>query len=103
MSRIHVIREHRIGLAAARAEIDRIAQRVQEEFGAHYDWDGDTLNFARPGVSGHITVTDDAIDLFIQLGLLLTPMRHHIEERIVGKIDRALARYHAACDDRTDA
>jgi putative polyhydroxyalkanoate system protein len=98
MAKIHVTREHQLGLEAARAEIERIAQRVQDEFGADYCWEDDTLEFSRPGVSGHITVSDDTIDLTIKLGLLLAPMKHQIEERIVAKIDRAIARYHDTDD-----
>jgi putative polyhydroxyalkanoate system protein len=93
MSKIHVTREHQLGLDAARAEIERIAQRVQDEYGADYCWQDDTLEFHRSGVSGHITVSDDTIDLTIKLGLLFAPMKHQIEERIVAKIDRAIERY----------
>ena len=46
MSKIHIIRSHQLGLEAARVEVERIAQRVQEEFGAAYAWDGDTLRFS---------------------------------------------------------
>jgi putative polyhydroxyalkanoate system protein len=92
MAKIHVTREHGLGVEAARAEIERIAQRVQEEFGADYCWQDDTLEFSRSGVSGYITVSDDTIDLTIKLGLLLAPMKHQIEERIVAKIDRAIER-----------
>jgi putative polyhydroxyalkanoate system protein len=95
MAKIHVTREHQIGLNAARAEVERIAQRIQDEYGADYCWEGDTLEFSRPGVSGHIVVTDNSIDLTIKLGLLLAPMKHQIEERIVAKIDRALDAHHA--------
>lgn len=95
MAKIHVTREHQIGLNAARAEVERIAQRIQDEYGADYCWEGDTLAFSRPGVSGHIVVTDNSIDLSIKLGLLLAPMKHQIEERIVAKIDRALDAHHA--------
>jgi len=99
MAKIHVTREHQIGLDAARAEVERIAQRIQDEYGADYCWEGDTLEFSRPGVSGHIVVTDNSIDLSIKLGLLLAPMKHQIEERIVAKIDRALDVHHADNDD----
>jgi putative polyhydroxyalkanoate system protein len=95
MSKIHVTRSHSIGLEGAREEVERIAQRVQEEFGADYAWDGDTLHFSRSGVHGRITVTEDSLDLTIKLGLLLTAMKGQIEERIVQKIDQRLARHQA--------
>ncbi|MCF7992306.1 MAG: polyhydroxyalkanoic acid system family protein [Thiohalocapsa sp.] len=92
MSIIRVSRDHNLGLDAARTEIERIAKRVEDDFGAQCSWDGDSLHFSRPGVSGHITVTADALDLTIRLGLLMSAMKGQIEQKIVAKIDDALAR-----------
>ncbi|MGB5736917.1 MAG: polyhydroxyalkanoic acid system family protein [Thiohalocapsa sp.] len=92
MSKIHVTRNHALGLEAARVEVERIAQRIQDEFGADYVWDGDTLRFSRSGVSGHISVTATSLELIIQLGLLLSAMKGQIEQKIVTKIDQKLAR-----------
>lgn len=93
MSNIHITRNHRLGLEAARVEVERIAQRVQEEFGADYAWHGDTLRFSRSGVSGHISITADGLELIIKLGLLLSAMQGQIERKLVTKIDQRLARH----------
>jgi len=93
MSKIHITRNHRLGLDAARVEVERIAQRVQEDYGAEYAWDGDTLRFARSGVSGYISITADGLELIIKLGLLLSAMRGEIERKLTTKIDRRLARH----------
>ncbi|KAA6186927.1 polyhydroxyalkanoic acid system protein [Thiohalocapsa marina] len=93
MSNIRVTREHRLGLELARQEVERIAQRVHADFGAEYAWEGDTLSFARTGISGLITVTDDCLELDIKLGFLLSALRGQIEHGIVSKIDERLARY----------
>jgi putative polyhydroxyalkanoate system protein len=93
MSHIHVARPHHLGLDAARAEVERIAARVRDEYGADYHWDGDVLHFKRSGISGRIAVADDSMDLTIKLGILLTAMKGQIEDRLTRKIDEALARY----------
>jgi len=93
MSVIRVTRTHNFGIESARAEVERIAQRVQEDYGADYCWNGDTLEFSRSGVSGQIKVTDDSLDLTIRLGLLLTAIKGQVEEKIVAKIDQHLARH----------
>ena len=93
MSKIHVVRAHRLGLPAARAEIERIAARVRDEYGAQYHWNADTLHFKRSGLSGRIAVDEASIDLTIKLGLLLTPMKSQIEDRLTRKTDEALVRY----------
>lgn len=95
MSKIHIIRNHGLGLESARAEVERIAQRVQTEFGADYAWDGDTLRFSRSGVSGSIRITADDLELIVKLGLLLSAMKGQIEQRLVAKIDQRLARHTA--------
>lgn len=96
MSKIHVARTHRLGLDVARAEIERIAARVRDEYGAEYHWEGDVLHFKRAGIGGGLlAVADDSMDLWIDLGLLLSPMKVEIEERLTRKIDETLARYHA--------
>jgi putative polyhydroxyalkanoate system protein len=93
MSKIHIVRSHQLGLEAARTEVERIAQRVQEEHGASYEWDGDILYFKRSGVSGRIAVQPDSIDLKIKLGLLLTAIKGQLEERLIAKVDEALAKH----------
>lgn len=92
MSIIRVTRDHHLGLDAAREEVELIAKRVEEEFGAEYNWDGDSLYFSRPGVSGHIEVTAETFDLTIKLGLLMSAMHRQIEDKIVAKIDEALVK-----------
>ena len=94
MSSIRVTRDHKLGREAARAEVECIARRVSDEFGADYAWQGDTLNFAHSGVSGRISITDDSLDLTIQLGWMLAALKEQIEHQIVGKIDERLARRH---------
>lgn len=91
MSIIHIVRRHTLTLADAKAEVERIAERVESEFGADYEWDGDTLSFSRSGVCGEITVTAEALDLSIRLGLLLSTVKGQIERQIADKVDETLA------------
>ena len=92
MSTIHVARPHRLGLDAARAEVERIAARVRDEYGAEYHWEGDVLHFNRSGIGGLLALTEDSMDLWINLGLL-SSMKAQIEARLTDKIDEVLARY----------
>lgn len=103
MSMIHIVRRHTLSLADAKAEVERIAVRIENEFGAEYEWEGDTLSFARSGVSGHITVTDEALDLSIKLGFLLSAIKGQIEQQIAAKVDETLAARGAAAPPEQDA
>jgi putative polyhydroxyalkanoate system protein len=93
MSYIRVARAHHLGLEAARAEVERIATRVRDEYGAEYHWRGNVLHFRRAGISGQIAIADNSMDLTVKLGLLLSAMKGQIEDRLTHKIDEALARY----------
>jgi putative polyhydroxyalkanoate system protein len=96
MSKIHIVRRHTLSLQDAKAEVERIAQRIESDYGAEYAWDGDTLCFARSGVSGHITVSDESLDLTVRLGLLLSAIAGQIEQQITAKVDETLAARGAA-------
>jgi putative polyhydroxyalkanoate system protein len=98
MSKIHLAREHHLGLNAARAEVERIAARVRDEYGADYHWTDDVLHFKRSGLSGQIAVTETTMDLTIKLGLLLSPMKSQLEARLTKKVDEALSRYQPKAD-----
>jgi putative polyhydroxyalkanoate system protein len=93
MPNIRITREHQLGRETARIEVERIAHRVKQETGADFAWRGDTLSFAHAGVTGQITITDDRLDLSIQLNWMLSAMKRQIEQKIVGKIDERLARH----------
>jgi putative polyhydroxyalkanoate system protein len=90
MSRIHFIREHRLGIEEARARVAQIAQRLEHDLHVVSQWQGNQLSFKRPGASGRIDVGDDSVTLEIRLGLLLAPLRHTIETRIDDKLTSML-------------
>lgn len=105
MSRIHITREHSLGLAGARklafrwAEVARqhLAMKCVYEEGQ----DADLLHFDRPGAHGSLQVTASQFVLDANLGLLLGAFRHRIHSEIVENLDLLLAHEdpHAAFDE----
>jgi putative polyhydroxyalkanoate system protein len=91
MPRIDIHHPHQLPLAEARAVVDRVAARMREKFATDDRWQGDTLLFSRPGVSGSITVGSDAIQVRAELGLLLAPLKGMIEQEIRRKLDEHFA------------
>jgi putative polyhydroxyalkanoate system protein len=90
MNPIVVRRSHRLSLAEVRRLAETMAKRLQGEFGGTYAWDGDTLRFRRTGASGHVAVTKGALEVHVELGLLLTPLRSLIEREICAFCDEQL-------------
>ncbi|HEY0198219.1 MAG TPA: polyhydroxyalkanoic acid system family protein [Rhodanobacter sp.] len=91
MPKIDIRRPHQLSIAEARAVVDKVAARMREKFGMEGKWQGDRLEFARSGANGTITVGADAIQVVVELGMMLSPLRGMIEQEIRRKLDEHFA------------
>ena len=91
MASIYLKRTHNLARAEARARVEEIARELQHKLNADYVWQGDSLTFSRPGVSGMIAVGEDNIEVNVKLAMLFAPMKGKIERAIVEHFDVALA------------
>lgn len=82
MSEIVVRRNHDLGLARAKRLAETMARRLRDDYGGTYAWTGNRLQFERPGASGRITVARDAVEVRVEIGFLLSPLRGRIEREI---------------------
>ena len=82
MSRIDIRHAHSLPPKKARKAIEEVAKKLAERFGMDYDWDGDTLNFNRSGVEGHIEMEEDRLHVTAQLGFFLAALKGPIEQEI---------------------
>src|SRR5215470_9737789 len=90
VSEIIVRRRHALGLAWARRIAETMAERLREDFGGSYAWDGDTLRFRRMGASGHVAVTPERVEIRVNVSVLLSPLHARIEREIVDFCDARL-------------
>ncbi|MFA6232069.1 MAG: polyhydroxyalkanoic acid system family protein [Rhodanobacter sp.] len=91
MPSIDIRRLHQLPIPEARAVVDKVAARMQEKFGMVGQWQGDTLNFSRSGVTGSIAVGSDVIAVKAELGMMLTPLKGMVEQEIRRKLDEHFA------------
>lgn len=91
MPKIDIRRPHQLSITDARAVVDKVAARMREKFGMEGQWEGDTLRFSRPGVSGSIAVESEAIQVRAELGMMLTPLKGMVEQEIRRKLDEHFA------------
>ena len=82
MSRIDIRHAHSLSATDARKAIEDIAKKLQERFDVDYGWDGDTLNFTRSGIDGHIALADQALHVSAKLGFLAAMFKEPIEAEI---------------------
>lgn len=91
MADIDVRRAHDLGLKAARAAADKMAESLGRKFGLKGDWNGNTLHFERPGVSGSLAIGEKDVHLSVALGFLLKAMKGSIERAVNDELDALFA------------
>jgi putative polyhydroxyalkanoate system protein len=91
MADISLTRAHQLGLAGARAAADSMVAKLDQQFNLSGDWQGNTLHFDRPGVSGKLAVSDREMQLEVSLGFLLKAMKGPIERAVHEQLDEVLA------------
>jgi len=90
MATISISRKHKLPHKKAKAAAEKIAQDLEKRYGLAYQWNGDHLDFERPGISGCMRVGKDSIALDVSLGFLLTPLKPTIEREIGAQLDKLL-------------
>lgn len=96
MADIELTRVHNLGLKAARAAADRMAEHLGTKFGLKGDWQGNVLRFERPGVTGSLAIDDKALRLSVSLGFLLKAMQGSIERAVEHELDTLFVKEKAA-------
>lgn len=91
MAVIKLQRDHSLGLEAARERVEGIASQLHEQLDAEYHWEGDTLKFSRSGASGHILVSDSAVEIEVKLGMLLSALKGTVESTLNEELNKRLA------------
>lgn len=82
MPSIDIHHDHSKTPTQARKAVEEMAKKLAERFDMQFDWDGDTLNFARSGVDGKIKLAPKQLHVTAQLGFLLSALRGPIESEI---------------------
>lgn len=90
MADIEVTRSHALGKEDARQAVERVARDLQQTLHFERDWQDDTLHFQRSGAEGRIIVRDEAVEVNIDLGFLLKPMRGQVKREAERLLDRHL-------------
>lgn len=96
MANLHILRNHTLGLPAARKIAFKWAEQVESEFSMECSYEEgaeqDEVSFKRSGVNGTLHVTKDKFELDAKLGFLLGAFKDRIEGEIVKNLDALLAK-----------
>lgn len=88
MATISIARKHALTQKKAKAVAEKIAKDLHKRFELDFAWNGNQIDFERPGVSGSMVVGRDKITLDVNLGWLLTPLKPVFEREIAAQLDK---------------
>lgn len=94
MADLHILRQHTLGLSAARKIAAQWAAHAEKKFDMRCTYQEgstrDEMGFARPGVQGTLSITENAFEFNARLGVLLGAFKATIEREISEKLDDLL-------------
>ncbi len=90
MADITLNRDHHLGLKGAKVAADQMIERLSEKFDLTGKWQGNVMNFSRPGVNGCLTISESNMSLEVTLGFLLKAMKGPIERSCHEQLDQVL-------------
>lgn len=90
MPHIEIKKKHALGKAGARKTAEKLADSLSTEYNAKCEWVNDDLCFSSPGVKGKLCVGDEDVEIMVDLGFMLRPLKSKIETSIVSQLDDIL-------------
>src|ERR1041385_8307411 len=88
MPTIAIKRRHKLEPKKAKAAAQKVVKDLSARYQLACSWDGDQVQFERPGVSGRMHLGRNEILLDVQLSFLMTPLKSPIERAINEELDR---------------
>jgi putative polyhydroxyalkanoate system protein len=94
MSKLHLHREHQLGLDAARQLASEWIEQAQTQWGLtcqrETNAEGEQITFTRKGLSGSLMVTRAHFTLDMELGFLLGAYKKRMQAEIEHNLDQLL-------------
>ena len=69
---------------------ERLAGKLASEYNAKFRWNNDNLEFDSRGVNGLLHVSQDEVEIKVDIGLMLGPFRARIESGIMAQLEEIL-------------
>ena len=82
MALIAIEKKHSLSHQKARTAAVKVAKDLNARFDLEYEWEGDHIEFKRPGLTGALHVGKDAVRLDCQLGFMLSLLKPTIEAEV---------------------
>lgn len=92
MPKINLSRNHSLEPAVIKDRISKLGDKLQEKYQAKTSWADDrTLNVKGTGVEGKLVISPNKVDVNLDLGFMLTPLKGKIEETLGKELEKLTA------------
>ena len=88
MSAIVIAKKHTLSHKKAKEAAGKVADDLNARFDLEYTWQGDDIEFKRPGLTGALHVGKDAVRLDCELGFMLSLLKPTIEAEVHKQFDK---------------
>ena len=88
MAAIAIAKKHELSLKKAKEAAGQVADDLHERFDLEYTWNGNRIDFRRPGLTGALSVGKDAVRLDCELGFMLSLLKPAIEAEVHKQFDK---------------
>ena len=97
MAKIQLTRPHALTLETLRERMREVERKLQTKYGAQTSWSDDrTLRVSGPGVEGTMVIRVESVDVDIDLGFMLGPLKGKLEEGLARQLERVVCQDPAA-------
>ncbi|MAT52268.1 MAG: hypothetical protein CMK32_13910 [Porticoccaceae bacterium] len=92
MSHIRIKRDHSMSQEDLRKEVQALAEQLVDKFGGSYHWDGDEVHYDYSGgVNACVSCSQDAVELDIKLGMMMSMFKGKIKNEVEGYLDKHIS------------
>lgn len=89
MPKISLSRNHSLSPVVIKQRLVELGEKLASRYKAETSWSGDkTMNVKGPGVEGKLSITDDKVDVNIDLAWGLSLMKGKIEEALTQELEK---------------
>ena len=83
MAHVSVTQHHHKPGNEVRAIVEEVTDHLKQRHGIRHEWQNDRqLTFRGRGITGTLTIDDEAVHIELELGMLLRPLRSRIEAEL---------------------
>ena len=92
MPKINLSRNHSLEPAVIKERLSKLGDKLQEKYQAKTSWtDDNTLKVKGTGVDGKLVISASKVDVNLDIGFMLSPLKGKIEESLGKELDKLTA------------